>query len=141
MLVTTTTAAISDLSILSKIDSMVIGSENRKPKIEQYILNEQCVVASINREPVGYACYDTTFFECCFIQLVIVNPNFRRLGIAGALIRYIEEHSPTPKLFTSTNESNTIMQQVCLSLGFVRSGIIENLDDGDPEWVYFKQAR
>jgi GNAT superfamily N-acetyltransferase len=141
MLVTTTTAAISDLSILSKIDSMVIGSENRKPKIEQYILNEQCVVASINRESVGYACYDTTFFECCFIQLVIVNPNFRRLGIAGALIRYIEEHSPTPKLFTSTNESNTIMQQVCLSLGFVRSGIIENLDDGDPEWVYFKQAR
>ncbi|WHY21859.1 hypothetical protein QNH28_13105 [Paenibacillus sp. G2S3] len=70
-----------------------------------------------------------------------MNPNFRRLGIAGALIRYIEEHSPTPKLFTSTNESNTIMQQVCLSLGFVRSGIIENLDDGDPEWVYFKQVR
>ncbi|MEK3747261.1 GNAT family N-acetyltransferase [Paenibacillus sp. FSL E2-8871] len=136
-----TKATISDLSILSKIDSMVIGSEIRKPKIEQYILNEQCVVASINSEYVGFACYDTTFFECCFIQLVIVNPNFRRLGIAGALIRYIEEHSPTPKLFTSTNESNTIMQQVCLSLGFVRSGIIENLDDGDPEWVYFKQVK
>lgn len=136
-----TKATISDLSILSKIDSMVIGSEIRKPKIEQYILNEQCVVASINSEPVGFASYDTTFFECCFIQLVIVNPNFRRLGIAGALIRYIEEHSPTPKLFTSTNESNTIMQQVCLSQGFVRSGIIENLDDGDPEWVYFKQVK
>lgn len=134
-------ATISDLSMLSKIDGMVIGSEIRKPKIEQYILNEQCVVATINNEPVGFAYYDTTFFECCFIQLVIVNPNFRRLGIAGALIRYIEEHSPTPKLFTSTNESNTIMQQVCLSLGFVRSGIIENLDDGDPEWVYFKQVR
>lgn len=136
-----TKATISDLSMLSKIDGMVIGSEIRKPKIEQYILNEQCVVATINNEPVGFACYDTTFFECCFIQLVIVNPNFRRLGIAGALIRYIEEHSPTPKLFTSTNESNTIMQQVCLSLDFVRSGIIENLDDGDPEWVYFKQVR
>ncbi|MBY3620553.1 GNAT family N-acetyltransferase [Acinetobacter sp. CUI P1] len=134
-------ATISDLSMLSKIDGMVIGSEIRKPKIEQYILNEQCVVATINNEPVGFAYYDTTFFECCFIQLVIVNPNFRRLGIAGTLIRYIEEHSPTPKLFTSTNESNTIMQQVCLSLGYVRSGIIENLDDGDPEWVYFKQVR
>jgi GNAT superfamily N-acetyltransferase len=136
-----TKATISDLSKLSKIDGMVIGSEIRKPKIEQYILNVQCVVASINSEPVGFACYDSTFFECCFIQLVIVNPNFRRLGIAGALMRYIEEHSPTPKLFTSTNESNTIMQQVCLSLDFVRSGIIENLDDGDPEWVFFKQVR
>lgn len=136
-----TKATISDLSKLSKIDGMVIGSEIRKPKIEQYILNEQCVVASINSEPVGFACYDSTFFECCFIQLVIVNPNFRRLGIAGALMRYIEEHSPTSKLFTSTNESNTIMQQVCLSLDFVRSGIIENLDDGDPEWIFFKQVR
>lgn len=136
-----TKATISDLSMLCKIDSMVIGSEVRKPKIQQYILNEQCVVATINSEPVGFACYDTTFFECCFIQLVIVNPNFRRLGIAGALIRYMEEHCPTPKLFTSTNESNTIMQQVCHSLRFIRSGIIENLDDGDPEWIYFKQVR
>ncbi|MEK5254426.1 GNAT family N-acetyltransferase [Paenibacillus sp. FSL F4-0125] len=136
-----TKATISDLSMLCKIDSMVIGSEVRKPKIEQYILNEQCVVATMNSEPVGFACYDTTFFECCFIQLVIVNPNFRRLGIAGALIRYTEEHCPTPKLFTSTNESNTIMQQVCRSLGFIRSGIIENLDDGDPEWIYYKQVR
>jgi GNAT superfamily N-acetyltransferase len=136
-----TKATVSDLSLLSKIDSMVIGSEIRKPKIEQYILNEQCVVASINHEPVGFACFDTHFFECCFIQLVMVNPNFRRLGIASALIRYIEENCPTTKLFTSTNESNTSMQQVCLSQGFVRSGIIENLDDGDPEWVYFKQVR
>lgn len=136
-----TKATISDLSILSKIDNMVIGSESRKPTIEQNILNEQCIVASLNGEPVGFACYDTTFFECCFIQLVIVNPHFRRLGIAVALIRYIEEHSPTSKLFTSTNESNTIMQQVCLSQGFVRSGIIENLDEGDPEWVYFKRVR
>ncbi|MNO97905.1 putative acyltransferase [compost metagenome] len=136
-----TKATVSDLPLLSKIDSMVIGSEIRKPKIEQYILNEQCVVASINNEPVGFACFDTHFFECCFIQLVIVNPDFRRLGIASALIRYIEENCPTSKLFTSTNASNTNMQQVCLSQGFVKSGIIENLDDGDPEWVYFKQIR
>lgn len=136
-----TNAIQSDLSSLSKIDSMVIGSEIRKSKIEQYILNEQCVVASLNGKPVGFACYDTTFFECCFIQLVIVNPGFRRQGIASSLIRFIEEHCPTSKLFTSTNESNTIMQQVCLSQGFVRSGIIENLDEGDPEWIYFKQVR
>lgn len=56
-----TKATISDLSMLCKIDSMVIGSEVRKPKIEQYILNEQCVVATMNSEPVGFACYDTTF--------------------------------------------------------------------------------
>lgn len=136
-----TKASLSDLSSLSKLDSMVIGSEIRKSKIEQSIRDQQCVVATLNGQPVGFAYFDTTFFECCFIQLVIVNPDFRRQGIARALIRYIEEHCPTSKLFTSTNESNTIMQQVCLAQGFVRSGIIENLDEGDPEWIYYKQVR
>jgi hypothetical protein len=31
------------------------------------------------------------------------------------------------------------MQRVCDALGFVRSGRIENLDEGDPEIVYFKR--
>lgn len=30
------------------------------------------------------------------------------------------------------------MQQVLKKLGFVESGYIENLDEGDPELVYFK---
>ncbi|WP_340034426.1 GNAT family N-acetyltransferase [Paenibacillus sp. FSL E2-0202] len=136
-----TKATISDLPMLTKIDSKIIGNESRKSKIEKYIKHEQCYVASHNGTFVGFACCDTTFFECCFIQLVIVDPEFRRLGIAKTLLSYIEEQCPTPKLFTSTNESNTIMQQLCLSQGFVKSGVIENLDEGDPEWVYFKQIR
>jgi hypothetical protein len=31
------------------------------------------------------------------------------------------------------------MQNLCEKLGFARSGIIENLDVGDPEIVYFKR--
>ena len=42
------------------------------------------------------------------------------------------------KLFTSTNQSNAAMHAFCAAAGFVRSGVIENLDDGDPEIVYFK---
>lgn len=44
----------------------------------------------------------------------------------------------TAKLFTSTNESNVAMQRLCDRLGYVRSGFIENLDERDPEVVYFK---
>ncbi|KMP98429.1 acetyltransferase [Bacillus cereus] len=33
-------------------------------------------------------------------------------------------HSPTQKIFSSTN-------------GFVRSGIVENLDEGDPEIIFY----
>jgi hypothetical protein len=33
------------------------------------------------------------------------------------------------------------MQRLLATLGFNRSGLIENLDEGDPELVYFKQLR
>jgi RimJ/RimL family protein N-acetyltransferase len=42
-------------------------------------------------------------------------------------------------LFTSTNQSNIAMQRLCESCGFERSGIVENLDEGDPELIYFKR--
>ena len=56
-------------------------------------------------------------------------------------MRYIESACPGEKLFTSTNESNAPMQRLCEKLEYVRSGRIENLDEGDPEIVYFKRLR
>jgi hypothetical protein len=56
-------------------------------------------------------------------------------------MREWEAVAVTPKLFTSTNESNIPMQQLCERLGYARSGLIENLDEGDPEIIYFKSNR
>jgi hypothetical protein len=36
--------------------------------------------------------------------------------------------------------SNTIMQELFEKLGYIRSGYIENLDEGDPEIIYFKRS-
>ncbi|AFU15440.1 GCN5-related N-acetyltransferase [Bacillus thuringiensis MC28] len=46
-------------------------------------------------------------------------------------------NSPTQKIFSSTNESNTNMQKVFKANGFMRSGIIENLDEDDPEIIFY----
>ena len=55
-------------------------------------------------------------------------------------MRHIESLLVEEKLFTSTNASNTPMQALCERLGFVRSGYVANLDEGDPEIIYFKRA-
>ncbi len=47
----------------------------------------------------------------------------------------------TPKLFTSTNQSNQPMQQLLDALGYLPSGVIHNLDPGDPELVYMLNLR
>ncbi len=48
-----------------------------------------------------------------------------------ALMQHVESICPTDKLFTSTNQSNISMQELCRSSGYVASGVVENLDEGD----------
>ncbi len=86
----------------------------------------------------GYVIFDESFFDQFFVRLLIVHPDFRRRGLATALMRAAELDCQTGKLFTSTNQSNLPMQQLCARLGFVKSGYIENLDEGDPELIYVK---
>lgn len=133
-------ADMADREAVCRIDQSVIGNDSRRDYIAQAIHNGTCIVARSGREVAGFAVYENSFFGHCFIALVIVAPRFRRRGAARSMIQYIERCSPTPKLFTSTNESNIAMQRVCESLGFVRSGMIDNLDEGDPEIIYYKRA-
>lgn len=83
---------------------------------------------------------DRSFFTQPFVSLLIVAESQQRRGIGAELVRHIESISPEGKLFTSTNESNAPMHRLCEKLGFAPSGVIENLDDGDPEIVYFKRV-
>lgn len=133
-------ADMADREAVCRMDQSVIGNDSRRDYIAQAIHNGTCIVARSGREVAGFAVYESSFFGNCFIALVIVAPRFRRRGAARSMIQHIERRSPTPKLFTSTNESNIAMQQVCESLGFVRSGMIDNLDEGDPEIFYYKRA-
>jgi ribosomal protein S18 acetylase RimI-like enzyme len=132
-------AESSMLSDIAAIDEIVIGNPNRHGFIKDAINSSQCLYASIDDIIVGYAIFERSFFGQGFIDLLIVHPDYRRLGIGKAIIAYIEEHCPTEKLFTSTNQSNIPMQNLCENIGFSRSGYIENLDEGDPEIIYFKK--
>lgn len=81
------------------------------------------------------------FFAQWFIESLIVHPDHRRCGVATQLIRHCETLCPTEKLFTSTNESNAPMQRVMDALGYTRCGMVEHLDDSDPELIYVKFLR
>jgi ribosomal protein S18 acetylase RimI-like enzyme len=72
------------------------------------------------------------------MELLIVHPGYRRQGVGTAIIRRLENLCATKKFFTSTNQSNIPAQKTYEANGFIRSGYIENLDEGDPEIIYFK---
>jgi ribosomal protein S18 acetylase RimI-like enzyme len=131
----------SQLARICQIDERQIGSRVRKDFIESAILAHNCLVARIDREVVGFAITNQTFYDQTFIWLLIVTPEHRRKGVATELIRIIESNCPTQKLFTSTNRSNIITRELLEKLEFVPSGRIDNLDENDPELVYFKRVR
>lgn len=136
------TATIQELEPVCAIDELVLGdTSSRHEYLSQAITNGKCFVALDKETIAGFIIYDITFYGNAFIRLLIVSPDFRRKGAATALIWHVEAICPTEKLFTSTNESNDAMKFLCESLGYIKSGWIENLDEDDPEVVYFKRLR
>ncbi|MFJ5718273.1 GNAT family N-acetyltransferase [Neobacillus sp. NPDC093127] len=131
-------AKINDLDEIVKMDSEVIGDDRRRKYIQKAVEEERCIVIKIEALIVGFLIFDTHFFDCSFIDLIIVKPTERRKGYATSLIQYFVYIAPTKKIFSSTNQSNKRMQEVFKTNGFRKSGFIENLDVGDPEIIYFK---
>jgi ribosomal protein S18 acetylase RimI-like enzyme len=131
-------AKLIDLDDILKIDEEVIGNKSRCEYIRKAIEEERCIVANDKSLIAGFLIFDTHFFDCSIISLIIVRPTERRKGYATSLIEYFVNISPTKKIFSSTNKSNQTMQEVFKANGFLQSGFIENLDEGDPEIIYFK---
>jgi ribosomal protein S18 acetylase RimI-like enzyme len=134
-------AGASDAEAVCAIDPRVLDTADRRRFIERAMAAKDCYVAVEGAAVVGYAVFDRSFFEQPFVSLLLVDVSRRRRGIGADLMRHIESICVGEKLFTSTNESNAPMQGLCERLGYVRSGRIENLDEGDPEIVYFKRLR
>jgi ribosomal protein S18 acetylase RimI-like enzyme len=134
-------AAKSDFENVLALDIEMIGTDRRKEEIGDAIEQNKCLLVYHESDLAGFLIYQTHFFDCCFITLIMIKPSCRRRGLASALLSYMTEASPTEKLFSSTNQSNEAMQKVFEINGFTRSGFINNLDEGDPELIYFIQKR
>ncbi|RDI45629.1 GNAT family N-acetyltransferase [Falsibacillus pallidus] len=130
-------ANLEDLDQIAAVDCAVIQNDSRKLILKKAIQEQKCLVGELSGKIEGFLTFHTDFFECSFISLVIVSPSARRKGLASRLIKEFIGQSPTEKVFSSTNESNIPMQKVFDSLGFEQSGIVHNLDEGDPEMIYF----
>ncbi len=139
-MITIEQATTNDLEDICILDRMTIGDSSRWGFLANAINAGQCWIARIGETTVGFAVLEQSFYGHGFLSLLIVHPNYRRQGVGTALIGAAETLCPTEKFFTSTNQSNIPMQRLCESLGFVRSGWIENLDEGDPEIIYFKRV-
>ncbi|WP_092305243.1 N-acetyltransferase [Pseudomonas sp. NFIX28] len=134
-------AVQSDMELLLRLDPLAQVESSRRAQIEHAVLKKECWLASGYGGPrvsLGYGCLEKSFFGEWFIPLVVVSAAHRRMGVATRIISHLEHCASAEKIFTSTNSSNLPMQRLLERSGYNPSGVIENLDPGDPELVFVK---
>jgi len=136
--IVTREARPTDVEALLGLDEMARTDPGRARFIRGAVASGGCIVAEHGGSVVGYGVLEDSFFGQGFVSMLYVAASQRRHGVGGALLRALVLRCTTPKLFTSTNASNVPMQGLLARSGFEPSGIIHNLDPGDPELVYVR---
>jgi GNAT superfamily N-acetyltransferase len=98
-------------------------SPGRPTEIQALVREQASLVAVEHGEILGFlAIRPGHFYQRDFIDLLLVAPRSRRQGIGRALMRAALQNASTPRMFVSTNESNTPMRELLRSEGWSPSG-------------------
>ena len=125
----------------TELAAKVIGVDRAGPFIRSHFERHQLIVAEAQGDVVGFLAYRTDWFQCTFVTLVSVRDDHRKRGVARALYRTVEDISPSPRLYSSTEETNSAAIQMHTALGFGPSGHIDNLPQGYRELLFYKRLR
>lgn len=131
----------ADIEALCSLDLIARQDNGRREFIRREVGAGNCFVAVMKETVAGYGVLNYNFHDHGWIDMLYLDSNHRRCGAGAALWKRLESLCRTEKLFTSTNLSNLPMQSLLARLGYILSGVILNLDEGDPEIVYFKRLR
>ena len=137
----TRAALPGDVEAMLACDAYAQAHASRGDAVRAAVGQGHCQVAVHAGQVAGYVLTRDDFFDYGFVSLVVVSPAHQRRGVGVRLLAAAEAACQTEKLFTSTNQSNLAAQRLFASAGFVRSGQIDHLDEGDPELVYMKWRR
>ena len=134
-------AVENDIGALCSLDLIAQRENERRQFIRRVVTSGECYIAVADEKVIGYGVLNYTFYYVGFIEMLYIHSDHRRSGVGAALLQHLESLCQTRNLFTSTNLSNLPMQSLLVKLNYVLSGVIHNLDEDDPEIVYFKQLR
>ncbi len=130
---------LADTTPCAALAALVIGEERAGAFIKSHLERHHLIVAEADDDIVGFLAYRTDWFQCTLVSLVVVREDYRRRGIAREFFKAVEAVSPTPRLFSSTEETNAVSIRMHAALGFAPSGHIDNLPQGPRELVFYRR--
>ena len=135
-------ATAADIPAILAIDPAIAVAERRHDYVTKALAGyggAYVKVLVLDGAIAGFAIMGE-FFGHPFLERIATAENRRRSGVASALMTHIEMAIEDDRMFVSTNESNDVMRTLLAARGYKVSGMVENLDPGDPElfFVIFK---
>jgi GNAT superfamily N-acetyltransferase len=139
-------ASSADLPVMAAIDSGSVEGSERWAEFQHLLTRGWVLLAEDLSDDsplaVGYvAVVPEHFFGRDFIALLVVAEACRRRGVGRGLLRAATLRATSEAVFTSTNESNHPMLELLKVEGWTVSGRLEGLDAGDPEIVFYRDAK
>lgn len=132
-------ASLDEMPAIWEIYEQVAGTHSQRAVLMDAVQERRAFVAKQGFAVRGFAVRNTSFFGYPFITHLVTHPDYRRQGVARALLAYIEKTTPADRLFTSSAASNTIATHVLRAFGFRRSGMVYNVNrNGDTEIIFVK---
>lgn len=106
------------------------------------IAAHECLVeVDTNDEVIGFMIMTAhAFFGRDFIKLLIVSPAHRRRGVGNSLLRASALQARTDKVFSSAKESRLAMHAKFDEGGWLLSGTLTGIDEGEPELVFWRNS-
>lgn len=129
-------AHADDYASLIALDTAAANDPARAAEIADWLGQGHCFCGEIDGAIAGYGVVQRHFFGRPFLAMLMVHEDYRGQGVGTALIAYAVRLAAGEQLWTSTNQSNQRMRRLLEHLGFTPSGVIEGLDEGDPELVF-----
>ena len=130
---------VADAAPCAFLAASVVGEARAPQVIRAHLERHHLMVADADNQVVGLLAWRSDWFQCAFVSLVVVHEDFRRRGIARGFFEALEAVSPSPRLFSSTEETNAASIQMHTALGFSPSGHIDNLPQGSRELLFYKR--
>jgi GNAT superfamily N-acetyltransferase len=131
---------VADAAGCAELAALLIGEDRAGAFVRSHMERHHLIVAEAEGRIVGMLAYRTDWFDCTFVSLVVVDEEYRRKGIAREFFKAVEAISPTPRIFSSTEETNAASIQMHTALGFTPSGHVDNLPQGTRELLFYRRV-
>jgi GNAT superfamily N-acetyltransferase len=111
--------------------------------IRHKIINDEIIIAEVDGKPIGYLRVEYLWSQVPYIGVVFVEDDYRKEGIGRKILSFLEDYLRSrgyDRLFSSSTVNEPEPQAWHRAVGFVESGMINELNDDGLGEIFFRKS-